>query len=253
MLIDTHTHLDLYQPEEVKILIKRAFTKGIEKIITVGTDYDSCLKSLSISNQFESVYAAIGIHPHDAHEVSQKTIAELKKLAMNSKVVAIGETGLDYYHNFSPRKKQKDAFKRQIDLSLELNLPLIVHNREAYQDTLEIIREAGSKERKVVFHCFSGSLEMGKELIKMGYLISIAGPITFQNARRLSEVVRELPLSHLLLETDSPYLTPHPFRGKTNEPSLLTLIAEKISFLKEVTLNEVAKITTNNAYEVFSF
>ena len=250
MLIDTHVHIDdeCYDKDRDAV-IARAKEEGVDYILVVASDLKSSKKCVKLTEEFKSLYAAVGVHPHEAKTVDKDTYFELKELAKNEKVVAIGEIGLDYHYNYSPREVQKEVFMNQIRLAKELRLPIIIHHREALSDTIEMVRKEGIKEG--VFHCFSGSLEEAEEVISLGFYVSHAGPVTFKNAKRLQELVKELPLDKLLIETDGPYLSPHPFRGKRNEPAYLKYIAERIAELKNLTLEEIAQRTTENAKRLF--
>ncbi|MBI4744072.1 MAG: TatD family hydrolase [Actinobacteria bacterium] len=247
MFIDTHAHLDLCSKNSpIEQIVERAKEKDVNIIIDIGIDLDSCRRTLDNSFRYQNVYSALGIHPHEAGSVDAYVLKEIKGLAKNNKkVVAIGEIGLDYYRNLSSRETQQTAFRKQIEMAKELELPIIVHDRDAHSDCLRILKEETAE--KVVFHCFSGDSNMLKDCIERGYFISIAGPVTFQNADKLKDIAAATPLERLMLETDCPFLTPHPFRGKPNEPSMIPLIAEKIAEIKKLELLEIAEITTNNA------
>ena len=247
--VETHTHLDLIKRDTEEV-VKEAKEEGVTKMVTVGIDLSSGKIALEFASRFVGVYVAVGFHPHDSKFLDELKLKELEKIANNSKVVAIGETGLDYYWKHSPLDIQAEVFRRQINLARKLNLPLIVHDREAHQDTLKILTE-GAKGLKVLLHCFSGDLNMAKICVERGYYLGIGGVITFNNAKKLKVVVEDVPIENLVLETDSPYLAPHPFRGKPNEPKYIPLIAEKIAEIKEINLKEVAEITTNTAQEFF--
>lgn len=247
--VETHTHLDLIKRNTEEV-IKEAAEKGIIKLITVGIDLESSKVALEFASRFEGVYAAVGFHPHEAKFLDEKKLKELEKLAKKDRVVAIGETGLDYYRKHSPRVCQLEAFKRQINLARKLNLPLIIHSREAHQDTLKILAEE-AKGLKILFHCFSGDIKMAQLCIGRGYYLGIGGVITFTNAKKLRAVVEQAPIENLVLETDSPYLAPYPFRGEPNEPKYIPLIAKKIAEIKRISIEEVAKITSTNCKEIF--
>ena len=250
MLIDTHIHLaDGCYDKDRDVVIARAREEEVDYLIVVASDLESSKKCVKLTEEFKSLYAAVGVHPHEAKTVDENTYSKLKELVKSKRVVAIGEIGLDYHYNHSPREVQKEVFRNQIRLAKELRLPIIIHHREALSDAIKIVKE--EKIRKGVFHCFSGSLEEAKEVISLGFYISIAGPVTFKNAKRLQELVKELPLDKLLIETDGPYLSPHPFRGKRNEPAYLKYIAEKIAELKGLSLDEIARTTTENAKKLF--
>jgi len=247
--VETHTHLDLIKRDTEEV-VKEAKEKGVTKMVTIGIDLSSSKIALEFASRFVGVYAAISFHPHESRFLDEQKLKELEKIAKNSKVVAIGETGLDYYWKHSPLFCQEEAFKKQINLARKLNLPLIVHDRDAHQDTLKILAEK-AKGLKVLLHCFSGDLNMAKICIERSYYLGIGGVVTFHNAKKLKAVVEGVPLENLVLETDSPYLTPHPFRGKPNEPKYIPLIAEKIAEIKGISVKEVAKVTSNTAQEFF--
>lgn len=253
MFVDTHAHLDLCSKNSpIEQIVERAGNKKVDIIIDVGIDLNSFSKVIDNSYRYSKVYAALGIHPHEAETVNDYVLQEIRVLAdKNKKVRAIGEIGLDYYRNLSPKDVQQTAFRKQIEIAKELNLPMIIHDRDAHTDCLKILKE--EKAENVALHCFSGDTVMLKECLERNYFISIAGPVTFQNASKLKEVVSAIPLDRLMLETDCPFLTPHPFRGKPNEPAMIPLIAETISEIKKVELSKIAEITTNNARLFFGF
>ena len=260
-MIDTHAHLDMHQFDADRDeVIARAGEAGVSRIITIGTDVESSRTAIALTEQYDSIYATVGLHPHNAAMALAETWAELHRLARHPRVVAIGETGLDFYRDLSPRDDQRQAFQQQLGLARELGKPIIVHDREAHQDVMNMLRRwvresyqpSAISHRPVgVMHCFSGDLAMAREVIEMGFYISIPGPVTFTNARRLPELVRALPLERLLIETDCPYLTPHPHRGKRNEPAYVRLVAEAIAQIKGIPLEQVARITTANARALF--
>ena len=247
--METHTHLDLIKRNAGKV-VEEAGDKGVTKMVTVGIDLESSKIALEFASRFEGVYAAIGFHPHESKFLDEENLKELEKLAKKDKVVAIGETGLDYYWEHSNLACQMEAFKKQINIAQKLNLPLIIHDREAHRDTLKILAEE-AKGLKIILHCFSGDLDMAKVCIGRGYYLGIGGVVTFNNAKKLRAIVEEIPLESLVLETDSPYLAPHPFRGKPNEPKYIPLIAEKIAEIKGINLKEVAERTSANSKEIF--
>jgi TatD DNase family protein len=230
-------------------VIERAKNAGIEAIITIGSDLKGNKGALELSERYDSVYAAVGIHPHDAKDFADNIYHKLKEWATKEKVVAIGEIGLDYHYDNSPREIQREVFKRQLTFAKEIGLPVIIHSREAKKDTLEIVK--GSGIAKGVFHCFSGDMDMAEKVMAMGFHISIAGPVTFKNAKKLVEIVKSIPDDYLLIETDAPYLTPEPFRGKRNEPSYLVHTAREIAELREISMDDLGRITTLNAKRLF--
>ncbi len=249
--METHTHLDLIKRNAQEV-VKDAAEKKVAKMVTIGIDLESSKIALEFASFFEGVYAAIGFHPHESKFLNKENLKELEKLAIakKSKVVAIGETGLDYYWKHSTLPCQMEVFKKQISLARKLNLPVIIHNREAHRDTLKILADE-AKGLKILLHCFSGDLDMAKVCIEQGYYLGIGGVVTFNNAKKLRAIVKEISLENLVLETDSPYLAPHPFRGKPNEPKYIPFIAEKIAEIKGISLKEVAKTTSKTAQEFF--
>ena len=252
MYVDTHAHL--FYPNfngEVEQVIDRARVAGIDYIIVPGTDLASSTQALNLADKFEMVYAAVGIHPHDTKEWDDSLIASIKKLSAHEKVVAIGEIGLDYFYDFSPKETQIHAFEKQIELALDLNLPIIVHNRESNDDIMNIVRKYKDTGLRTQFHCFSGSVADARELIELGHYISFPGNITFQKADDLRKTLSRVEVDNLLLETDSPFMTPVPYRGKRNEPAYLTLIAEKIAEIQQSTIEDVARSTSYNTYKLF--
>lgn len=249
-LVDTHCHLDMPQFEgDRDEVIERARLAGVGTLITIGSDEASNEAALKLARAHEGIYCAVGIHPHDARDFTDQTAGKLRRWAAHPKAVAIGETGLDYHYDHSPREVQRAVMRRHLALAAELGLPAIVHSREASADTMSILRESG--HAKGVLHCFSGSLETAEEAMAMGYYISVAGPVTFKKSTRLREIVREIPDDYLLIETDAPYLTPEPHRGKRNEPAFLVHTAREVAAARGVTLEDVARITTLNASRLF--
>ncbi len=254
-MVDTHAHLNFPQfDDDREEVVARALAAGVGAIINVGADLNSSRQAISLAERYPQIYAAVGIHPHDAETLTAETLAEIQTLARHPRVVAIGETGLDYYRDLSPRGAQRRAFEAQLALASELGVPVIVHDREAHSDVTAILRRwvGGRHSSGGVLHCFSGNLDMAQEAMEWGFYISIAGPVTFTNARRLPELVRRLPLTHLLIETDCPYLAPHPYRGKRNEPAHLKLVAQAIAGLKATSLEEIARVTADNANALFT-
>ncbi len=237
-LIDTHAHLDLLE-EDVGAALERAREAGVDAVVTVGINIPSSRRALELAHSFPEVWAVIGVHPHDASDLDEGALRELRGLAVDPRVVGIGETGLDFYRNLSPRGDQERAFRSQLDLAAELSLPVVVHDREAHSDTMRILEEYAPFGGRLIMHCFSGDLDMARAVLDMGGYVSVAGPVTFHNARRLQDIVRELPLERLLIETDCPFLSPHPFRGKPNSPERLALIAAKVAELKGITPEEL--------------
>lgn len=250
MFIDTHAHLyDEKFDGRAGDFVKRANDMGVDKIICSGSDFQTSLKAVSLAEKYQCVYACVGVHPQDAESFSDKTLNDLKDLAKHEKVVAIGEIGLEYLEDSPDRDLQKKVFKQQIDLAKQLDMPIVIHCRQAVGDALEILKPY--KSIVGTFHCFSESLESAKIILGLGLHISIGGVVTFKNGKKLQEVVPHLPLNRILLETDCPYLAPHPYRGSLNEPANIPLIAEKIAELKEISVEELAKATTENARRLF--
>jgi TatD DNase family protein len=249
MYFNTHTHLNseqLYENRE--LYIQRALENKVTNIVVAGYDLDSSRKAVSIAQEYPFVYATVGISPNDCLETTDEDLNEIETLLQNPKVVALGEIGLDYYWKDVPREKQKDIFIKQIEIAKKHQKPIVIHARDAYEDTYQILKQAAHYG---IMHCYSGSVEMAKRYIEIGFQISLAGPVTFKNARVSKDVAREIGIDHLLIETDCPYLTPHPFRGKLNEPANVVYIAQEIAKLKNMEIEDVARITTFNAKEVF--
>ncbi|MEK9200285.1 TatD family hydrolase [Ureibacillus sp. 179-F W5.1 NHS] len=252
MFIDTHVHLNADQYEEdLQQVIERAIEAKVEKMVVVGFDRKTIEKAMKLADEYEFIYAVIGWHPVDAIDCTPEDLEWIEQLAAHPKVVGIGETGLDYYWDKSPKDVQQELFRKQIHLAQKLKLPIVIHNREATGDVVKILREENAASVGGVMHCFSGSVETAHECIAMNFMISLGGPVTFKNARQPKEVAKEIPLEHLMIETDAPYLAPHPYRGKRNEPSYVPLVAEEIARQKELTVDEVARVTTSNAIKFF--
>lgn len=251
MFVDSHAHLQWKSFEkDLDRVIEKAVKAGVENIITIGTSLLESKKGVQLARRYANVYATVGIHPHNAKYFNNDVAEELKQMAEEPKVVAIGEIGLDYYRNLSSRQAQQEAFKAQLLLAKELQLPVVIHDREAHADVLKTISECQNKIEGVM-HCFSGSKEMAAQSIANGFYISFAGNITFPKAARLQEIAASLELDKILVETDCPWLAPQKIRGKRNEPAFLTYTAEKIANLKNIPLEKVAKATTQNAYDIF--
>jgi TatD DNase family protein len=252
MFIDTHAHLDGPKFDgDREAVLERAKNTGISAIINVGFDMPSCNRSIALAERFPEMYAAVGIHPHDAADAREDDFIQLQHWTAHSKVVAVGEIGLDYFRNLSPRDIQRQVFIRQIALARAVKKPIIIHDRDAHGEIMEILHQEFHDIPGGVMHCYSGSAEMAKEVVKMGLYISIAGPVTFRNARKLWEVVEETDLNWLLVETDAPYLAPEPYRGKRNESAYVRFAAEKIAEIKKISVEEVAKVTSANARQLF--
>ncbi|TDL30436.1 TatD family deoxyribonuclease [Jeotgalibacillus sp. S-D1] len=252
MLFDTHVHLNADQFEDdVVEVINRAKENGIEWMTVVGFDRPTIKKAMELAETYEFIYASVGWHPVDAIDMTDEDLSWIEELASHPKVVAIGETGLDYYWDKSPKAVQKEVFKKQIQLAKRVDLPIVIHNRDATQDVVDILREENASDVGGIMHCYGGSVEIAKECIDMNFMISLGGPVTFKNAKKPKEVAAEIPLEHLLIETDAPFLAPHPYRGKRNEPSYVKLVAEQIAELKGITVEEVGNQTTKNAKKIF--
>lgn len=248
---ETHAHMDDARfDEDRETLLADLPNHGIAYLINIGANMESSLSSIALADRYSYIYAAIGVHPHDAEEMQHEDLDKLAKLSEHPKVVAIGEIGLDYYYDNSPREIQKQRFIQQIELANRLNLPIIIHSRDAVADTYDLIKQH-NKNSPVLLHCFNQSTEMAKQYIRLGAKLAIGGTVTFKNARMIKEVIREIGLEHFVLETDCPYLTPVPFRGKRNDPSKLVYIAEAIAELKGITLEETVAATFENAKSFF--
>ena len=252
MFIDSHSHLDDDRfNEDRDVLIKSLKENKVDIAINVGADLETSINSVKLADKYDNIYATVGVHPHSASEVTEETLDQFREMAKNEKVVAIGEIGLDFYYDNSPRDIQRKWFKEQINLAKELDLPVVIHSRDATKETFDIIKEAQDGSLRGVLHCFSGSVEMAMEYIKLGFYISLGGPVTFKNARVVREVAEAVPLDKLLIETDCPYLTPEPYRGKRNEPKYVSYVAEKIAQIKNISVEELAKATSANAKDLF--
>lgn len=252
MWIDSHCHLDMaaFDPDRPQV-IERAFSQGIDRIITIGTDLDSSRKALALAITYPNIWATVGVHPHDAASFGPKILPRLTDLAKVPKVVAIGEIGLDFYRNLSPQKAQKETFRQLIRLARQTTLPIIIHDREAHQEVLTILREERAEEIGGVFHCFSGDWEMARQCLDLNFYLSVTGAVTYKKGSVLEDVVRRAPIESLLLETDAPYLAPLPFRGKRNEPSYLVHTAEHVARLRDITLPELSQAVQNNTKRAF--
>ena len=250
-MIDTHTHINCIEEISVEDIIKNALDNGVEKLI-VPAAYPTDIEVVKeLAQKYENVYGLLGVHPSEVKGWNDDLIDKIKEYSKSSKIVGIGEIGLDYYWDKSFNDLQKEVFIKQIKLANELNLPINVHDREAHKDTFDILTEY-NKNSAVVMHCFSGSVEFMKECVKQGWYIAIGGVVTFKKAIKMKEVAKEVPLDKLLLETDAPYLTPVPYRGKTNQPAYVKYVAEEIASIRGISFEEVDEITTQNAKKVFS-
>lgn len=252
MFIDTHVHLNADQyKEDVEEVIQRALEAKVEKMVVVGFDRKTIEIALRLAEEYPFIYLVIGWHPVDAIDCTTEDLRWIEELAENPKVVGIGETGLDYHWDKSPKDVQQELFRKQIQLAKKVKLPIIIHNRDATADVVRILKEENAAEVGGIMHCFGGSVETAKECIDMNFFISLGGPVTFKNAKMPKRVAAEIPLDKLLIETDAPYLAPHPYRGKRNEPAYVVLVAEEIAKIKEVSIEDVAKQTTENALHLF--
>ncbi len=252
ILVDSHAHIDAsdYDGDRRKIL-ERALSKGVGTIIAVGSDLDSSRKTVDIANSFEEVFAAVGVHPHDVKSVANKSAGHIKVLSDNAKVVAIGEIGLDYHYDHSPRKLQKYWFREQIRMAVKIGKPVIVHCRDAGEDVFSILEEERVWRVGGVVHCFTGDAELARKFLGLDLHLGVAGPITFENSDELRSVFADVPIERILVETDSPYLTPPPNRGKRNEPAYTVQVAEKLAEIKRLTLEDVARATSVNVRRLF--
>ena len=252
MLIDTHAHLNMDEYSDISEVLKRSEEAGVEAIIDVGFDIESSKDSLKLSNSHSKIYSAVGFHPHDSKALNDSSLKELIKLALGEKVVAIGETGLDYYRNLSPKDVQIKAFIAQISLAQELDLPIIVHARNSHDDILRILHEENRGSLKGVMHCFSGDERAARLSLDLGFYISFAGTLTFKKAQDLRDAAKFVPLDRILIETDCPYLAPEPYRGKRNEPSYLRFIAGVLAEVKSVDIKDLESNLKRNAKTLFS-
>lgn len=252
MIFDTHAHYDDDRFDEDRdSLLSLLHQEGVSYILNAAASPESLDTTMQLAEKYPFIYAALGIHPHDADKISEELLEKIKKLSSDKKVVAIGEIGLDYYYDNSPRDIQRYWFERQIELAKELRLPIIIHDRDAHEDTMNILKKADAKQVGGIFHCFTGSAQMALAAIKMNLFIAIGGPITFKNARKTIEVVEAVPLDKLLVETDCPYLSPEPYRGKRNNSGYLVHVIRKIAEIKGISESEVAETTLLNAKKVF--
>jgi len=253
MFIDTHVHLNADQYEEdLQEVINRALEANVKKMVVIGFDRITIERAMRLVEDYSFIYAVVGWHPVDAVDCKEEDLKWIEELAAHEKVVGIGEMGLDYHWDKSPKDVQQELFRKQIRLAQKVNLPIIIHNRDATEDVIRILQEEEAHLTGGIMHCYGGSVETAKQCIEMNFMISLGGPVTFKNAKKPKEVATEIPLEYLLIETDAPYLAPHPYRGKRNEPALVTLVAEEIARLKGITIEEVAAATTKNAEKFFN-
>jgi TatD DNase family protein len=258
MLIDSHAHINLSNfDKDREQVLARARQGGVRALINVGIDLESSRAALEIAKNHDGVFSTVGFHPHQASEMGEDELKTLAELAQDEKVVAVGEIGLDFYRNLSPRKSQEEAFRRQLDLAVELRLPVVVHCRQAHREVFDILSGwvkstlSAGRLRRGVIHCFSGDIELAQRYIEIGFYISLAGSVTYPSAGELVQVAREIPLNKLLLETDSPFLAPQAYRGKRNEPAYVALIAEKVAQVRGVPREVVARAAAKNTISLF--
>lgn len=253
MYFDTHAHLDDEQfTEEQQTVIERAQEAGVGLMINVGYNVGSAWRTVELTRKYDFIYGAVGMHPHEAQDLNQESLADLREAARQPRIVAVGEIGLDYYYDLSPRERQQEVFREMIRMAKELRLPIIIHDRDAHEDALQIVKEENAAEVGGVFHCYSGSWPLAKEIMKLGFYLALGGTVTFKNARKAVEVAKEIPLEHLLLETDCPYLAPVPYRGKRNEPAYVPRVAEVIADIRGIAVEEVARVTMENGKRLFN-
>src|SRR5699024_6257418 len=253
MLFDTHVHLNADQfLEDRDETIQRAFDAGVKYMVVVGFDRQTIPLAIEIAEEYETIYAAVGWHPVDAVDMTDEDLAWIEKLSAHPKVVAIGEMGLDYHWDKSPKDVQKEVFRKQIALAKKVNMPIIIHNREATKDIMELLQEEKASDVGGIMHCYNDSAEYVQTFLDMNFYISLGGPVTFKNATLPKDVAVEVPLERLLVETDAPFLAPHPNRGKRNEPSYVKLVAEKIAELRDMSFEELSDRTTENAFTFFN-
>lgn len=251
-MIDTHAHLnDSKYDTDLPEVIAHANAAGVERIVVCGYDLASSRRAIEIASSYESVFATVGVHPHDAKSFDADTLCQIAELSTHAKVIAIGETGLDFHYDFSPREEQFRAFEAQLELAVTLDLPVVVHSRESNDEALQVLMERAGNNVRCVFHYFSGDEGFARRVLDAGFYIGIDGPITYKGAEKLRRVVRMCPTDRLLIETDCPYLTPIPHRGKRNEPAYVRLVAEEIARIKGLDISEIDEMTTRNAGELF--
>jgi len=252
MLIDSHAHLDIqdFDDDRAKI-IDRAAKGGLTHIVTVGIDLGSSRSALELAREYDFIYASTGYHPHNAHKCNPQLLDKLAQMASDPKIVAWGEIGLDFYRHYSPPDDQLKMFQRQLEIANDLNLPVIVHDREAHSEVFKILNRMGKGERKGVIHCFSGDRDLAASFMKLGYYISIPGTVTYKKASQVRDVAAIIPIENMLIETDAPFLAPVPKRGKRNEPLFVTFTAQEIARLRNVEFEEVARRTSENTKALF--
>jgi len=254
LLVDSHAHLDGSQfASDRDQTIQRAHDNGISHILTIGCDMESSAASLALATKHPNIYAAVGVHPHDATEINEATLKQLEELLGRPKVVALGEIGLDFFRDRSPRDVQRNAFRQQVRLARKVGKPIIVHDRDAHDEVLQILQEENAAEVGGVLHCFSGDVSMAKKCLEMGFYLSFSGTITYPKNEAARDVVRAVPIDKMLVETDCPYLSPQKFRGKRNEPAYVRYTAEKVAEIKGLSMEDVARVTSRNCFDLFGF
>ncbi|MGO4548751.1 TatD family hydrolase [Paenibacillus sp. 2TAB23] len=252
MLFDTHTHLDSYKFDEDRDeVIQRAKDAGVHMLVNIGFNRETIPTTIALAEKYDFIYAAVGWHPVDSIDMRPEDLEWIERLCSHEKVVAIGEIGLDYHWDTSPKDVQQRVFREQIRLARKVGKPIVIHNRDAHEDVVRILQEENASEIGGVMHCFSGSWETAKQCLDMNFYISFGGPVTFQNARVPKEVLKQVPLDRILIETDAPYLSPHPFRGKRNESAYVLRVAETAAELLGKSVEEMALITTENGKKCF--
>ena len=252
MLIDSHAHLDIQDFDKDRAeVIKRALDGGLTHMITIGIDLDSSRKAIELAGKYPFIYASVGYHPHNAGDCDAQALSRLEQMASDQKVVAWGEIGLDFYRRYAPRDEQVRAFEQQLKLAGDLNLPVIIHDREAHEEVFSRLKKMGRGERMGVIHCYSGDRVLADALIDLGYYISVPGTVTYKKADQIKDVAAGIPMERMLIETDAPFLTPEPKRGKRNEPLFVTYTAREIARLRNIPFEEVALKTAENAKTLF--
>jgi TatD DNase family protein len=252
MLFDSHAHINSDKfDNDREFVLNRAKSNGVGLIVNPGADLESSLAAVQLAEAHDYIYAAVGVHPHDASSMDPAVLDRLESLAQRDKVVAIGEIGLDFHYDFSPREAQRQWFVEQLRLARRLKKPVIIHDREAHEEIFSALRAERAFENGVLMHCFSGSAELARQYVGLGAYISIAGPVTYKNNRKTVEVVERVPLDRLLIETDAPYLTPEPHRGKRNEPMYVRHTCETIAKIRGISFEEAAEATLQNGLRFF--
>jgi len=252
MFIDSHAHLDMEQFDADRDeVVRRAVYADVRQVVTVGIDVASSLNAISLAKTYAPVFAAAGIHPHNADAADTQDLKRIESISAGEKVIAVGEIGLDFYRNLSSKSKQKECFRRQLDIAVRYQLPAVIHVRESYEEVLEVLSYFNKSSLTGVIHCFSGTIDLAQAFIKMGFFISISGTVTFAKSSHLHEVVAGIPLDKMLLETDSPFLSPVPYRGKRNEPSRVVHTAQKIADIRGISLEQIGIKTSDNTRQLF--